>query len=167
MKTDRYSTHFPDPAHDHQPCLADTLRRAEQAYQAMGMRLTPLRKQVLAEVANSHSAVGAYDVLDRLSRRTGKRMAPISVYRALDSLVESGLVHRLESRNAFFACHAPHAAEPRQIVLACEGCGMVAEVRGDEVFDEIGQRARIAGFSPSRMLVEISGTCARCHKATG
>ena len=113
---------FPDPAHDHAPCLADMLSRAELAFENNGSRMTPLRRMVLQEVAGSHTAVGAYDVLDRLVRKGERRLAPISVYRALDSLVEVGMVHRLESRNAFFACHVSHAGDRRQIVLACDSC---------------------------------------------
>jgi Fur family transcriptional regulator, zinc uptake regulator len=165
MKKHSHTVQFPDPGHDHRPCLADTLRRAETVYEELGMRLTPLRKQVLNEIAGSHTAVGAYDVLDRLSRQSGRRLAPISVYRALDSLVETGLVHRLESRNAFFACHSRHAANLRQIILACERCNTVAEISGETVFDEIAQLAKTAGFSATRTLVEISGQCGRCSKA--
>lgn len=165
MKKHAHAVQFPDPGHDHRPCLADTLQRAESTYEELGMRLTPLRKQVLSEIAGSHTAVGAYDVLDRLSRQTGRRLAPISVYRALDSLVETGLVHRLESRNAFFACHAKHAANLRQIILACEQCNTVAEIGGDDVIKEIGRLAETAGFTTARTLVEISGTCGRCSKA--
>ena len=156
---------FPDPAHDHEPCLADTLARAEKAFDSRGMRLTPLRRLVLSEIAGSHTAVGAYDILDRLSKGSGRRLAPISVYRALDSLVETGLVHRLESRNAFFACHARHAGDMRQIVLACEACSAVAEVAGDTVFDTLGRLAATAGFTPSRTMIEISGRCDRCSRA--
>ncbi len=157
---------FPDPAHDHGTCLKDMLDRAEAAFEAKGLRLTPLRRLVLAEVAGSHTAVGAYDVLDRLARKEARRLAPISVYRALDSLVETGMVHRLESRNAFFACHAAHASDRRQIVLVCETCGAVAEVAGERAFGEIGTTCTTAGFNPSRTLVEVIGVCARCrHEA--
>lgn len=153
---------FPEPGHDHKPCLADTVARAVAAFEAQGLRLTPLRRSVLEEVAGSHAAVGAYDVLDRLARKGGRRLAPISVYRALDALVEAGLVHRLESRNAFFACHAAHAPNRRQIVLACERCGTVAEVAAPAVFDGIAAAAGGVGFAPARALVEVIGDCGRC-----
>ena len=157
---------FPDPAHDHDSCLKEMLDRAEAAFMAKGLRLTPLRRSVLAEVAGSHTAVGAYDVLDRLARKEARRLAPISVYRALDSLVEAGMVHRLESRNAFFACHVAHASDRRQVVLACEACGAVAEVAGERAFGEIGLACTASGFNPSRTLVEVIGTCGRCrHEA--
>ncbi len=155
---------FPDPAHDHDTCLKDMLDRAEAAFAAKGLRLTPLRRSVLAEVAGSHTAVGAYDVLDRLARKEARRLAPISVYRALDSLVEAGMVHRLESRNAFFACHSAHAGDRRHVILACESCGAVAEVAGERAFGEISQMCVASGFDASRTLVEVIGTCARCRQ---
>ena len=154
---------FPDPKHDHAPCVAGMLQRAEIIFEIKGLKLTPLRRLVLQEVAGSHTAIGAYDVLDRLARKGERRLAPISVYRALDSLVQAGLVHRLESRNAFFACHASHASDRRQIVLACEACATVAEVGGEQVFVDIGTAATAAGFHPSRALIEVIGTCGRCR----
>ena len=99
------------------------MERARQAFQNKGLKLTPLRQSVFREIAASHKAIGAYEVLDRLAIR-GERLAPISVYRAIEALVAAGIVHRFESRNAFFACHAGH--EMRQLVLACEACGRVA-----------------------------------------
>ncbi len=107
------------------------MERARAAFSDKGLKLTPLRQSVFQEIAASHKAIGAYDVLDRLAAK-GERLAPISVYRAIDALVAAGIVHRFESRNAFFACHAGH--DMRQLVLACETCGRVAEVDGDKVF---------------------------------
>ncbi|MFM9942245.1 MAG: Fur family transcriptional regulator [Hyphomicrobiaceae bacterium] len=158
---------FPAPEHDHGSCLADMLQRAATLFEANGIRLTPLRRQVLEEIAGSHTAVGAYDILDRLARKGAKRLAPISVYRALDSLVEAGVVHRLESRNAFFACHVAHASDRRQIVLACEQCGVVAEVAGDSVFAGLATAAVTAGFTVSRPLIEVLGTCQSCQSRDG
>lgn len=161
------SAEFPSHAHDHGICLGETLSRAEAAFEARGLRLTPLRRQVLEEIAASHTAVGAYDILDRLARKGDRRLAPISVYRALDSLVEVGAVHRLESRNAFFACHAPHPSDRRQIVLACERCGTVAEVPGDMVFEGIATAATGQHFTVSRALVEVLGNCSACASRQG
>ncbi|MDX2157040.1 MAG: Fur family transcriptional regulator [Hyphomicrobiaceae bacterium] len=158
---------FPEPGHNHGTCLADSVARAETVFQRQGLRLTPLRRQVLEEVAGSHAAIGAYEVLERMARKGGKRLAPISIYRALDSLVEAGVVHRLESRNAFFACHAPHTANRRQVILACEKCGTVAEVAGSAVFDEIDTAAKDAGFTAARALVEVIGSCGRCDADRG
>lgn len=165
MKTAPPVQGFPTPGHDHGPCLEEVIERAQAAFDEQGLRLTELRRRVLEEVAGSHKAVGAYDVLERLSAKGKRRLAPISVYRALDTLVAAGVVHRLESRNAFFACHAAHAANRRQIVLVCETCSAVAEVPGASVFDDIAKAASSVGFRMSHALVEVSGTCVACQDA--
>jgi Fur family zinc uptake transcriptional regulator len=154
--------------HDHAHCLQDALSRAEQAFSEKGIKLTELRRLVFEEIAGSHDAVRAYDVLDRLSRKTGNRMAPISVYRALDALLEAGVVHRLESRNAFFACHVAHNdvahGEHRQhIALICEGCGTVCEVDGTAVFASIDRATKAAAFSARTSVVEVTGACQPCR----
>lgn len=159
---DAPSFHGPDHDHDHGPCLSDAVARAEAVFAKQGLRLTPLRRDVLAEVAGSHKAVGAYEVLEQLARKGGRRLAPISVYRALESLVSAGVVHRLESRNAFFACHASHHVGRRQIVLACTVCGAVAEVADAGVFDGITVAAHAAGFRMDLALVEVMGACRHC-----
>ncbi|MBS0244218.1 MAG: transcriptional repressor, partial [Proteobacteria bacterium] len=148
MSRSGHSGSFPSPDHDHQRCLTGIVARAETAFAGHGMRLTPLRRQVLEEVAGSHQALGAYEVLERMASKAGRRMAPISIYRALDCLVDVGIVHRLESRNAFFACQGEHPGDRRQIVLSCKQCGLVAEVDGADVFDGIGKAATVASFRP-------------------
>jgi Fur family transcriptional regulator, zinc uptake regulator len=155
------SSAFPAPEHDHGLCLEEAMERAHTAFQNKGLKLTPLRRSVFREIAASHKAIGAYEVLDKLAAR-GERLAPISVYRAIEALVAAGLVHRFESRNAFFACHAGH--EMRQLVLACEACGRVAEVDADKVFAAIDRSADTAGFSAKGAVVEVWGTCAACAR---
>lgn len=153
---------FPPAGHNHNSCVALALERAQHAFEAKGLRLTDLRRRVLEEIAGSHHAIGAYDVLERL-RDKGTRLAPISIYRAIDALLSAGIVHRLESRNAFFACHVAHAANRDQLILACDRCGRVAEVPGQPVFDAIASEARDALFQPRRTVAEISGVCADCR----
>jgi Fur family zinc uptake transcriptional regulator len=77
-----------------------------------------------------------------------------------------GVVHRLESRNAYFACHAGHEHNgARRIVLACERCATVAEVAAPVAFDAIDGAADDAGFRSTRALVEVAGLCTACAAA--
>jgi Fur family zinc uptake transcriptional regulator len=152
---------FPAPEHDHDRCLSDAMERARRAFEHKGLKLTPLRQAVFGEIAASHRAIGAYEVLEKLAAR-GDRLAPISVYRAIDALVTAGIVHRFESRNAFFACHAGHGLRERQLVLACEACGLVAEVDGHTVFAAIDSSADSAAFMPKEAVVEVWGLCGNC-----
>lgn len=152
---------FPTPGHDHHPCMAEALERARAAFAAKQIRLTDLRRLVFEEIAASHGAVGAYDVLDRLAKK-GTRLAPISIYRALDALLEAGVVHRLESRNAYFACHAAHRVGSAQVVLNCSSCGGVAEVPGESVFRAIETAAAKIDFRAGASIVEVTGLCGNC-----
>src|SRR5512134_33218 len=100
---------FPKPDHDHKRCSADALRHAEALCDRRAQKLTPTRRQVLEVLLESHKPLGAYEIIDRAARH-GTRHAPITVYRALDFLIENGLAHRIESRNAYIACVHRHDA---------------------------------------------------------
>ena len=143
------------------PCLAATLARARDAFEVHGLRFTDLRERVLTEIAGSHHAIGAYDVIDKLGEK-GTRLTPVSVYRAIEALIAAGIVHRLESRNAYFACHAAHTSARQHVVLSCGACHTIAEVAGDTVFGAIEDVTGRHGFTASRAIVEIAGCCARC-----
>src|SRR5262249_21009161 len=101
---------FPAPNHDHRRCVADALTRAEEACGARGVRLTPLRRRVLQTLAESHSPLGAYEIVERLKKTRGSAPA-MSVYRALEFLLAEGLAHRIESKNAFLACIRGHETD--------------------------------------------------------
>jgi Fur family transcriptional regulator, zinc uptake regulator len=156
------TSQFPAPEHNHGSCFDTAVGRAERAFEQKGLKLTPLRRKVLGEIAASHHAVGAYDILDTLARK-GDRIAPISVYRAIDALLAAGVVHRLESRNAFFACHTVHTDAGRQVILACEACGLVAEVDGETIFAALARAAETAAFKATRQVVEMTGLCRHCQ----
>jgi Fur family zinc uptake transcriptional regulator len=163
----RQNASFPAPKHDHGACVADILSRGREAFERKGLRMTPLRSLIFEEIAASHTALGAYEILDRLARKSDTRLAPISVYRAIDALLEAGVVHRLESRNAFFACHTRHAPDRRTLVLACDGCDTVLELPGEPIFRAIDTSAQEARFVPSQIMVEVRGQCSHCAASGG
>jgi Fur family transcriptional regulator, zinc uptake regulator len=157
---------FPAPDHDHDRCTADALAHAEALCTARGQRLTPLRRQVLETLAESHKALGAYEIMERMAGQ-GPRPAPITVYRALDFLLENGLVHRIESRNAFLACIGDHHAvgSGTTVFLICERCGAVGEASSAAVAETLQTAARAVGFTPKARVIEVTGICAHCRKA--
>jgi Fur family zinc uptake transcriptional regulator len=144
------------------------LAEAAQACAARGAQLTELRRQVLRLVLDSPQPIGAYALLDRL-RADRPGAAPPTVYRALDFLLDQGLVHRVERLNAFVGCNgtASHHAcghghdHPHQFLI-CGGCGATAEICDDRVSAAVAAAARAAGFAPARTTVEVEGLCATC-----
>ena len=120
---------FPAPDHDHGRCTADAIAHAEQVCARRAQKFTPIRRQVLQALLSSHRPLGAYEVIDELAKSM-PRPAPITVYRALDFLMENGLVHRIESRNAYLACAHDHDATSMVAFLICDHCGSVGEIPG-------------------------------------
>src|SRR5699024_1887306 len=120
------SASLPLPNHDHGACISDALARAEACCRAQGLRLTATRRRVLELIWASHRPSKAYDLLEAINRERGNA-APPTVYRALDFLLTAGLVHKIESLNAFIGCSGTHAhAQPK--FLICHDCQRVAEI---------------------------------------
>ncbi len=154
---------FPEPDHDHARCAADAIAHAELVCRNRGERFTPIRRQVLQALLSSHRPLGAYDVIELLARGHA-RPAPITVYRALDFLIEQGLVHRIVSRNAFLACAHNHDERATVAFLICDHCGAVGEIPAASLAQPLIDGARHDGFAPKFTVVEITGTCAHCAK---
>jgi len=154
---------FPAPDHDHGRCTAEAIAHAEQVCARRAQKFTPIRRQVLQALLSSHRPLGAYEVIDELAKSM-PRPAPITVYRALDFLMENGLVHRIESRNAFLACAHDHDETSMVAFLICDHCGSVGEIPAAPVAQSLNAAARASGFAPKLSVVEIAGTCAHCQK---
>ena len=149
-------------------CSTGAMAVAEARCVERGQRLTQIRRDVLAALLASHQPLGAYEIMERLARKgipLSARPAPITVYRSLEFLRINGLVHRIESRNAFVACVHSHAAGDLVVFLICERCGAVGEAFSPEVAATVKTAARRAGFTPKSPVIEISGICTHCAKA--
>ena len=153
---------FPSPDHDHRRCASAAIAHAETQCAERAQRLTPMRRQVLEALLASHKPLGAYEIIARLAEKT--RPAPITIYRALDFLRRNGLVHRIESRNAFVACVHNHGGGDIVVFLICERCGAVGEAPGGSLAEAVKASSRAAGFSPQSPLIEIAGICAHCRQ---
>ena len=153
---------FPAPDHDHARCTSAAIAHAEAQCAARAQRLTPMRRQVLEVLLTSHRPLGAYEIIEELAK-SKPRLAPITVYRALDFLMENGLVHRIESRNAFLACAHDHDEAAMVAFLICERCGLVGEVPAAPIAQSLNTSARGTGFTPRMSIVEITGVCAHCQ----
>lgn len=147
-------------AHDHSNCRASALDAAHRLAESRGARLTPTRARVLDIVAESHKPIGAYDILERLSRERG-RAAPPTVYRALAFLVEQGFVHRIDSLNAFIACFDAERSHDAGFLI-CEGCQTVEEIADPTLGAAMKGSVAARGFKARRAVMEISGLCAAC-----
>ena len=147
--------------HNHDQCIEEALQTASAICQNNGVRLTPLRKTVLELVWQSHQPVGAYDVLAQLAKLESRPAQPPTVYRALDFLLEQGLIHRLSSLNAFIGC--PHPGESHHgSFLICKQCRTTQEVDYAAINNAIQSCASEQGFIVSESSIELTGLCRHC-----
>jgi Fur family zinc uptake transcriptional regulator len=160
-----HKTKPPDIAfrkHDHRRCQRQLLSAASQLCATRKLRLTPRRRQVLEIMLASHQPMGAYDILAELNRAgKAERIAPPIVYRALEFLMAEGLIHRIESKNAFISCVHPGHESTAQFLI-CRDCDQVAEVESSE--QSLLAEADNLGFTVDHSIVEITGVCAQCRK---
>ena len=159
---------MPKPAHAHD-CTDPArhvhdagayLRAVEAACEARGLRLTPLRAQVLGLIADAGKPVKAYDLLDRMKDENGSS-APPTVYRALDFLLAQGFIHRLASINAFVGCHHPDARHSVPFLI-CDECQSATELEDTRIPALLDTQARELGFAPRAQTLEVHGICAKC-----
>lgn len=144
----------------HSPAaIAAAVARAEARVSAAGKRVTSLRRRVFEIVAASPAPMGAYDILAVLAGERG-RTDPPTVYRALEFLLEFGLLHRVESLNAFLAC--VEADDHVSQFLICRDCGATTELSDHRLVGKLRRAADAQGFAADRFTVEISGHCAAC-----
>ena len=151
---------FPEGGHEHQSCIEDALARADAVCRERGVRLTPLRRRVLELVWGSHRAVKAYDLLAALSDGEGAAKPP-TVYRTLEFLMAQGLVHRIDSLNAFVGCPQPDRRHSAQFFI-CADCGNVSEMNAASIDRAVADQAAGSGFALSRSIIELHGKCPRC-----
>jgi len=149
--------------------LAGSLAHAESLCRANQARLTPIRRRVLEALYKATRPLGAYDLAEGLGDGSGgglasrgRRVAPITVYRALDFLIEQGLAYRLASLNAYIASSQACGGHGSTALLICEGCGLVSEVSAPELSEALSKLHKNHAFTPYSRVLELTGRCGHC-----
>jgi len=137
------------------------LRVAESICEQRGRRLTPIRRKVLELLLSHGRSLKAYELLDAM-RAEHPGAAPPTVYRALDFLMDEGLIHRLDAVNAWIACHDAGGA-PHDLLVVCTGCGAVAEISDPAMSRQLAERVAQTGFALSNQETEIRALCPQCQ----
>ena len=162
--------HDPSPDAEHgatrSASSARALAQAERLCADRGVRLTTQRRAVLELLLASDRPLTAYVILDQL-RESGFKPAPPMVYRALDFLMQHGLIHKLESMHAYLGCEHPDHPHESQF-LVCSECGDVREMERRDVAESLRSAEAAVGFKTDRAVIELLGTCAQCaHRDSG
>jgi len=128
--------------------------------------MTATREAILRLLWQSHQPLGAYQLQQQLAKVTDKPVAPPTIYRAIEFLLEMGLVHRIPSLNAFFGCPFP-TSDHSNIFMICEQCKTVAEMADNRVNRLLEELTQKANFTLNNKNIELFGLCPNCEPGDG
>jgi Fur family zinc uptake transcriptional regulator len=149
-------------SHDHNCCISHALESAQTICHDKNIRLTPIRQRIFELIWATHKAIGAYDLLAILQRED-PNAKPVTIYRALDFLLNAGLIHKVASLNAFVGCANPETAH-NAVLLICDACQNAKEVAAGEIYEAICAVAKKNAFQPQQLTLELHGVCDDCQQ---
>ena len=140
---------------------AERLAEADALVQHQGARFTAMRRATYDFLLAQKAPLSAYDILAKLEDQLKKKLAPPTVYRALDFLLAQGLIHRLETSNAYLVCDHPGEVH-ESVYLVCSQCGEAQEIDDQAVSQVLQAKAQALGFRPDKQVIEVQGRCKSC-----
>jgi Fur family zinc uptake transcriptional regulator len=145
-----------------QTAAPDAVKQAEDYCKANALQFTAPRRAVLKIIAASKKPLGAYEILEKLGKHLDNPKPP-TAYRALEFLQTHGLIHRIESLNAYLACHAGHRHSGSQFMI-CTACDAVIEAHICSLPESLQKKLVETSFNATYWSAEIHGLCAGCQK---
>lgn len=143
------------------------LGKAEDKCKESGLKLTAKRKLILQQLVESNRLLSAYEIVDRMKKNANSSMPAMSVYRILDFLESSNLVHKLESQNKYVACRhiaCNHSHQSAQFFI-CDKCDYVKEINLDHaVTQKVDELAEKEQFKLKFSVMEFKGLCQNCQE---
>ena len=153
---------------NHQQCIDAALSSARAICEQQKVRLTPLRQSVFLLIWQSHKPLGAYELIDRLACETQRPIAPPTVYRTLEFLLDQGLIHRIHSLNAYIGCPYPkaHQADSQRAhyFFICRVCHIAEELIDSAIVEKIDAAGKTVGFGCEQQWLEVTGLCQQCQQ---
>lgn len=152
----------------HDDNIQGRLKQAKKLCQEAGGRFTALREDIYRLILQAGRPLGAYDLMSLLQQeriQTKQKLinvAPPTVYRSLDFLLEFGLIHQLNSINAYIPCCHPRQ-EHAAVFLICQNCQTVQELSNPPIHQMIEFSQKTLDFSVKKSMIELSGLCHACR----
>jgi Fur family transcriptional regulator, zinc uptake regulator len=145
---------------DHKKYVELSLERAENICRELNVRFTKLRKKILLIMLRDHKSNKAYEILEIL-KKEDPSAKPATVYRALNFLLEYGLIHKLNILNSYVICSHPLESQKCSFLI-CNKCNNVSEYCENNLVHELELAANKNNFNIIDAAVEIRGICKEC-----
>ncbi|NOS68110.1 MAG: transcriptional repressor [Candidatus Peribacteraceae bacterium] len=126
-----------------------------------GLKETLPRLSVLRVLAASAKPLLVKDILHLVRRKEGS-IGLVTVYRVIEALAQTGLLHRHPIDGGYSLCAIPDI-DGHHVLLRCTACGRSEEAHDHDLCRREDAVARRVGFRTSHHLTEMLGTCSHCH----
>lgn len=121
----------------------------------------PSPELVLNILRKNAEPLSAYEVLEK-ARKFGIKSPPI-VYRALESLIETGKVHKINELNSFVACDCDDDHQHLLSVLTvCQNCHEVHELHDHKVIDNLAKLITLKINLVKQAVIQLPIICSKC-----
>jgi len=140
-----------------------SIKKINQLLEKKGIMPTPLRQDILSLLIESHTPLGAYDLLNKLKKKRPNAEPP-TVYRVLDFFIEKKIIHRIDTHNTYVCCahlddlHTSH----QTILLVCNRCSKSFEYKDQLIFNSLSSFAKKNKLCLDDDLIKLNGFCSRC-----
>lgn len=124
--------------------------------------MTAQRLAIAEVLLGSDRHLSAEEVAEEVARR-GRKVGTATVYRTIDTLVESGLVVERDFGEGFRRFE-PARDVPNHEHLVCTQCGKVEEFRDERLERMTTIVAESRGFARQRHRLVIHGICRECQR---
>ena len=146
---------------NHHKCIDSALKNAEKICADKKLQFTPIRKTVFKLIWQSHSPLKAYDILEELQKEDPSEK-PITIYRALDFLLNNRMIHKIESQNTYLGCTHPGELHNCYFTI-CKKCNVVHEGCESNFLGGIYETLKKEDFMVNHITLEIQGICKNCR----
>lgn len=125
-------------------------------------RFTHQQKELVEHVFAKHSHFDAKQLIEEL-KAAGKNVSRATVYRTLTTLVDAGLLRRIELPSGTVYDH--DYGYPAHDHMVCEKCKRMIEFQSEELDKVLGAVTGEHQFRSSGRTLVIRGICAECNAA--
>ena len=116
---------------------------------------------VLNILKKNTKGLTAYQILNRVQKF--KSVQPMTIYRALKSLTDDGLIHKTNKNKTFHLCNTTGEHDHNTVLAVCNDCG-VAEELNTSLFSKIIKHVKSKSkFNFNNFNLEITTTCKECN----
>ena len=111
-------------------------------------------------IKKSSKNLTAYEILDKLQKF--KKTQPMTVYRALDSLIEEERIHKSNQKKTFMLCNHTHSKDHNTALAICKKCGDTEELK-TSLLQSFFNKNNVKNYNFSSFNMEVLTICKECN----